>query len=144
MISTQASPRRPLLGLAVIVGLGLSALSLPALAGVGDGEPRVSIRGAEAAPQLVDEDSAAPANKADAPLVVADKYKSKNWNNNWDNPNWNKNKNWNNNNNWTNSNKTGTRITRTNTGTRISSMCGLGSRDLITASSSAASFSARS
>jgi hypothetical protein len=104
MISTDVSPRRLRLGLAVIVGLGLSVLSLPALAGVGEGEPRVSLRGAEAAPQLVDEGSAVPASKADAPLVVADKYKNKNWNNNWTNPNWNKNKNWNNNN-WTNPNK---------------------------------------
>ena len=85
MISTEASPRRLRLGLAVIVGLGLSVLSLPALAGVGEGEPITSLRGAEADPQLQlgDEGSAAPASKADAPFVVADKYKNKNWNNNW-------------------------------------------------------------
>jgi hypothetical protein len=81
MTSTAASPRRLRLGLAVIVGLGLSVLSLPALAGVGDRE---------------------------APLVVADNYKYKhnswnNTNNNWTNPNKKWNKNWNNN--WTNPNK---------------------------------------
>jgi hypothetical protein len=73
MTSTAASPRRLRLGLAVIVGLGLSVLSLPALAGVGDRE---------------------------APLVVADNYKNKhntwnNTNNNWTNPNKKWNKNWN-------------------------------------------------
>jgi hypothetical protein len=86
MISTEASPRGMRIGLAVILGLGLSVLSLPALAGVG-----VSLRG--------------PEGKADAPLVVADNYKNKNWNNNWTNPNYNVNRNWNNknwNNNWNN------------------------------------------
>jgi hypothetical protein len=81
---------------------------------------------------------------------VAEKYKNKNWNNNWANQNYNvtgigttktgittgitigiRTR-----------RKTGTRITRTSTGIGI--MCGLGSRDPITASSSAASSSGRS
>ena len=103
MISTEISPLR--LGLAVIVGLGLSMLSLPALAGVGEGESGVSLRGAGAAPQLQlgDEGSAVPASKADAPIVLADNpwNNKKNWNDKG-NKNWNKN--WNNNN-WTNPNK---------------------------------------
>src|SRR5262245_18813708 len=99
MISTEVLARRPRLGLAVIVALGLSVLSLPALAGVGEGEPGVSLRGGEAASQLqLGSQGAVPATKADAPLVVADKYK-KNGNNNWTNPNYNPNK-WNYNKNW--------------------------------------------
>jgi hypothetical protein len=68
MISADVLPLR--LGLAVIVGIGLSVLSLPALAGVGEGGPGISLRGAGAAPrlQLGDEGSAVPARKADAPL----------------------------------------------------------------------------
>jgi hypothetical protein len=118
MISAEISPLR--LGLAVIVGLGLSALSLPALAGVGEG---VSLRGAEAAPQLqLGDEGAVPASKADAPIVLADnpwnnkknwnnkgnKNWNKNWNNNWTNPNKNWNKNWNKNYSnkyWNNKNK---------------------------------------
>ena len=121
MIPTDVSPRRLRLGLAVIVGLGLSVLSLPAFAGVGEREPGVSLRGAEAAPQLqFGDEVAVPAAEADAPLVVADNQAFKNT-------------------------RTGTRITQTNIGTtRISFMCGLGGRDPITGSSSAASFSARS
>jgi hypothetical protein len=107
MISTEASPRRMRLGLAVMVGLGLSVLSLPALAGAGDREPGL-LRGAEASgqPQLpLGDEGAVPGSMVDAPLVVADNYKNKNWNNNWTNPNYNRNwnnKNWNNNwnNNW--------------------------------------------
>jgi hypothetical protein len=91
MISTDVSPRR--LGLAIIVGLGLSVLWLPALAGEG---------------------SAVPAAEGNTPLVLADNqaFKSNrtwnpnawnnngNWNRNWNN-NWNNNKNWNKNNkNW--------------------------------------------
>jgi len=102
MISTEISPLR--LGLAVIVGLGLSTLSLPALAGVGEGEPGISLGGAGAAPQLqLGDEGAVPASKADAPIVLADNpwNNKKNWNNKG-NKNWNKN--WNNNN-WTNPNK---------------------------------------
>jgi hypothetical protein len=132
MISNEVSPRRVHLGLAVLVGLGLSALSLPALAGVGLGD-----------------DGAVAATEAEAPLVVADNQGLKN------NRTWSPNS-------YNNSRKIGTRIgtrtgtatgtitpigtrnTRTKTGTRIRSMFGPGSTSLITASSSAASFSARS
>jgi hypothetical protein len=72
-------------------------------------EPGVSLRGAEADPQLqLGDEGAVPATKADAPLVVADNEGLKNnrtWspnsykNNNW-NKNWNKNGNWNNNAYW--------------------------------------------
>jgi hypothetical protein len=105
MISDEVSPWRMHLGLAVIVGLGLSALSLPALAGVGEREPGLSLRGAEAGgPQLqLGDEGAVPASKADAPIVLADNpwNNKKNWNNKG-NKNWNKNWNngWNNNNNW--------------------------------------------
>ena len=115
MIPIDVSPRRLRLGLAVIVGLGLSVLSLPAFAGVGEREPGVSLRGAEAEPQLqFGDEVTVPAAEADAPLVVADNQAFKNnrtwnpnaWNNNgnW-NRNWNSNNNWNNNKNWYKNNK---------------------------------------
>ena len=105
MISTEISPLR--LGLAVIVGLGLSMLSLPALAGVGEGESGVSLRGAGAAPQLkLGDEGVAPASKADAPIVLADNpwNNKKNWNNKG-NKNWNKNWNKNSSNKYWNKNK---------------------------------------
>ena len=164
MISNAVSPRLMHLGLAVILGFGLAAVSLPALAGVGEGEPSLSLRGAEAAglPQVqLGDEGAWPASKAGAPIVVADKVKvtgenrnkNKNWNKNsnqnvnitgnnkYKNKNWNKN--YNNNVQITGNNKckktTGTRTT----GTRMS-MCGLGNPGPITANSSAASFLDRS
>ena len=102
MISAEISPLR--LGLAVIVGLGLLTLSLPALAGVGEGESGISLGVAGAAPQLqLSDEGGVTASKADAPIVLADNpwNNKKNWNNKG-NKNWNKN--WNNNN-WTNPNK---------------------------------------
>jgi hypothetical protein len=98
MISNEVSPRVHR-GLAVIVALGLSALSLPAVAATQSGD-----------------ESAARAAKAEAPVVVADNQglkgnrtwspnsysnSNKNWNKNW-NGNWNKNwnGNWNNNAYW--------------------------------------------
>ena len=107
MISAEISPLR--LGLAVIVGLGLLTLSLPALAGVGEGESGISLGVAGAAPQLqLSDEGAVPASKADAPIVLADNpwNNKKNWNNTWGkssnnkNPNKNWNKNWNGN--WNN------------------------------------------
>ena len=115
MISTEASPRRQRLRLAVILGLGLSVLPLPALAGVGEIDHGLSLRSAEAAaPQDAksDDGNNALSVSDDAGIVVADNqafknnrtwnpnaYNNKNYNKNY-NKNWNSNNNWNNNKNW--------------------------------------------
>lgn len=109
MIS-NGSPWRMCPGLAVVFGLGLAALSLPASAAVGGMEPGLSLQGAEDALRVqvqTGDEGALPGRSAEAPVVVADNafkdnrtwnpnaYVHKNWNNkNWNNKNWNNN--WNN------------------------------------------------
>jgi hypothetical protein len=131
MISTETSPRRQRLGLAVIVGLGLSVLSLPAVARVGETDQARSLRSTEEAGPLQAKsgDETALSGRDDAAIVVADNqafknnrtwnpnaYNNKNYNNNYNNNynknynknwnnNWNSNNNWNNNKNWYKNNK---------------------------------------
>lgn len=74
-------------GLALVFGLGLAALSQPALAGVGEAEPRLS-PGTEAgalAGAPLSEEALPAGNSANGTIIVADKNKNKNkyWNKNW-------------------------------------------------------------